>query len=299
VKLADFIRRLPESRRPTVAVPQADDPDAIRCIAHAQSEGLARFLLIGEPGRIRAVAAASAVDLADAEIVDEAGGEAAACARAAALVHAGRAGILMKGRVMTSTFTKAILDKANGLVPDGQLLSHVAAFEIPAYHKLLLITDAALNIQPGLEEKARILLNAVAFARGLGLDRPKVACLAPIEKVNPKIASTVDADALRTLAASGRFGACLVEGPLSLDVAVSRRAAETKGLASAVAGEVDVLLLPGLDAANVLYKSLTQFASARTASLVVGARVPVVLTSRADDEETKLLSVALAVHLAS
>lgn len=296
MKLADFIRPVPAAQRRTVAVPFADDPEAIRCIARALAEGLVHFILIGDPERIRTVAAANGADLAAAEILAEAGDEAAACARAVALVRAGRAQILMKGRVMTSTFTRSILDKANGLVPEEQLLSHVAVFEIPAYPKLLLITDAALNIQPGLEDKARILANAATFARSLGIRCPKVACLAPVEKVSPKIPSTVDADALRVLAAGGRFGEILVEGPLSLDVAVSRRAAAIKGVTSAIAGEVDILLLPNLDAANVLYKSLTQFGGARSASLVVGARVPVVLTSRADDEETKLFSLALAAH---
>jgi len=294
VKLADLVRRIPEERRRTIVVPFADDPDAIRCIGRALHEGLARFILIGDPQRIRAVAVADSVDISGAEILAESGSEVEACARAVGLIREGRAQVLMKGRVMTSAISKAILDKAAGLVPAGSLLSHVAVFEIPAYPRLLLVTDAALNIQPGLEEKAAILNNALTIARGLGVVRPQVACIAPVEKVNAKIASTVDADALRALAATGRFGDAVVEGPLSFDVAVSRRSAEIKGIASAVAGAVDILLLPGLDAANVLYKCLTQFSGARSASVVVGARVPVVMTSRSDDEETKLFSVALA-----
>lgn len=294
MKLADLVRPVPAERRRTIAVPCADDPDAIRCIGRALHEGLARFILIGDPQRIRAVAAADGVDLGAAEILAEAGGESAACARAVALVREGRAQVLMKGRVMTSAISKAILDKTAGLAPPGSLLSHVAVFEIPAYPRLLLVTDAGLNIAPGVEEKALILSNALSVARRLGVARPQVACIAAVEKVNPKIASTVDAQALCALAAAGRFGDAVVEGPLSLDVAVSRRSAEIKGVASAVSGAVDILLLPGLDAANVLYKSLTQFGGARSASVVVGARVPVVMTSRSDDEDTKLFSVALA-----
>ena len=294
MKLADLVRRIPEERRRTIAVPFADDPDAIRCIGRALHEGLARFILIGDPQRIRAVADADAVDISAAEILPEVGSEAEACARAVGLVRDGRAQVLMKGRVMTSSISKAILDKTAGLVPAGNLLSHVAVFEIPAYQRLLLVTDAGLNIQPGVEEKAAILANALSIARSLGVVQPQVACIAAVEKVNPKIASTVDAQALCALAAAGRFGDAVVEGPLSLDVAVSRRSAEIKGVASAVAGAADILLMPGLDAANVLYKCLTQFCGARSASVVVGARVPVVMTSRSDDEDTKLYSVALA-----
>lgn len=296
MKLADLLRPVPGAALPTVAVPCADDPDIVRCLARAMAANLARFSLIGEPERIRAVAAEAGADLGAAALVEEAGGEAACCARAARLVHDGQAQALMKGRVMTSSFTKAILDKNLGLVPPDSLLSHIAVFEIPGYGKPLILTDAGLNIQPALEEKAAILANAIAFARRLGIARPQAACIAPIEKINPKIPSTVDADALRAMAAAGRFGDAVVEGPLALDVAVSRRAAGIKGVDSAIAGEVDILLLPGLDAANAVYKTLTQFCSAVCASLVVGARVPAVVTSRADDEESKLLSLAMALR---
>lgn len=286
------------SLRPRVGVPWADDPDSLGCIARALRRRLADFVLLGDPRRIRAAARAVGTDLSGAEFVAVAGDEAAACAHAADLAATGRIDVLMKGRVMTSSLMRAVLDKARGLVPPGRLLSHVAVFTVPRYPRPLLVTDAALNIQPDLTEKAGILANAVELARRLGIRRPRVACIGPVEKVNAKIPSTVDAAELCALAAAGRFGDVVVEGPLSLDAAVSRRAARIKGVPSAIAGAVDILLLPDLDAANVLYKSLTQFCRARCASVVMGVRVPVVLTSRADDEATKLASLALAVRLA-
>ncbi len=216
----------------------------------------------------------------------------------------GEAQLLMKGQVQTSTFIKAVLDKASGLVEPGRLVTHVTVCGIPSYPRPLLLTDAAITVEPGLEQKVEILRNALAVARALGIARPRVACVAAVEKVSPRVRSTVDAADLVRMAGDPALAArCGIEGieiqgPLGLDIAISPEAARVKGVAGPVAGRADILLMPGLDAANALYKSLTCFAGAVMASVVAGAKVPVVLTSRADSEETKYLSLGLALKLA-
>lgn len=278
-----------------VAIPMPNSREVMECIRRAS--GTASFILFGDPDAIGRAADEAGTDLSGAEVI-EADGDEAACEAAAALAGEGGADLLMKGLTQTSTFTRAILNKAYRLVDPERLLSHVAVFDLPAYHKPLVITDAGINIAPGVEEKREILVNAIEVCRSLGIPKPKAACVAPVERVNPKIRSTVDAAELARLAASGVFGEALVEGPLGFDMAVSGNAAGIKGGGGPVAGDPDILLLPSLDSANAVYKSLTCFASARVGAILAGARVPVVLTSRADSEETKILSLALALTLA-
>ena len=201
----------------------------------------------------------------------------------------------MKGLVQTSNFSRAFLKKEFGLVPEGRLVSHVGLFELPGYHKPLIVTDAALNIAPGMEAKKRIIRNAVGFAVKIGIPAPKVACVAPNEKVNPAIPSTGDAAELTAMSARGEFAPAIVDGPYGLDVAVSRRSAEIKGIRTAVAGDADILFMPELNSGNAVYKCFSVFGGGRVAGLIIGALCPIVLTSRADDEETKLFSLAMAV----
>lgn len=287
----------PGARR-IVAVPQANDTEVLGCIGRAIGR-IAEFVLIGEEVAIRAAARVCGVSLDGARFVP-ALGEEEACAVAVGLVRGGEAQILMKGQVQTSTFTRAILSRERGLLGAGRLLSHVTLASVPGYPKPLVFTDAAINIDPTVEQKVEILRNALEVTCALGIARPKVACVAPVEKVSPKIASTVAASELcRLEAQSGGtlFGAVDIQGPLGLDLAVSPEAARIKGVAGPVAGQADVLLMPGLDAANVLYKTLTRFSGAVMASVLAGASAPVVLTSRADTEETKYLSLGLALKL--
>lgn len=298
IKLTDFLIPVPENQRKTVAVPFANDPDIIRCISQALAKNIANFILLGEEDKIRDVASRQGVDISRAEFVRETD-ENVACDRAAALVHNAHAQALMKGLVQTSSFISAILHKEYGLIIPGKLLSCVAIAEIPAYHKPLFITDPAVNIAPTLEGKANILKNAVELARKLGIERPKVACVEAIEKVTPKMPSTAEAHALKEMCQQGLFGPAEVEGPLGFDVAVSRKAASVKGVKGNVAGDPDILLLPDIRTANVLYKCLVWFAHATIASIVVGAKVPIILTSRSDSEDIRLVSVALAVHVAA
>ena len=282
--------------RPTVAVALPHDAEILGCVSRAAG-ALARFILVGEERLIRRVAEEHALRLSEVRFVHGEGDE-AACALAVDLVRRGEAQLLMKGQVHTATFTRAVLSKERGLVDPGRLISHVALAEIPSYRKPLLLTDCGIAIAPGLEEKVQILRNALEVARALGMRAPKVACVAPVETVNPKIEATVHARELEDMGRRGDFGDALVQGPLGFDLAVCAEAGGIKGVSGPVVGDADIVLLPELNAANVLYKALTCFASATMASVVAGARVPVVLTSRADTERTRYLSLALAVRLA-
>lgn len=297
MKLSDITRFVPGRKRMAAAVPFANDPAIIRCIARAMQEGLADFFLIGEKEKICRTAAAGQVDVSRGEFIPEPD-EQSACARGVRLVRAGQAQILIKGLVQSASFLKAMLNRPAGIVAAGRLISLAAIFEIPRYHKLLCITDPGVNIAPTLEDKKAILLNALALMRSLGVERPKAVCVDAVEKINPQIPSTLEAHSLVEMGQKGVFGNALVEGPYGFDIAVARQAAQTKGIQSRVAGDPDILLLPELRAANILYKSLVWFAEAKVASIVVGAAAPVVLTSRSDSEESKYLSLALAVHQA-
>lgn len=288
----------PEKKIPLVAVPMANNEEIIRCIAAVSRDGIAEFLLIGNQEQFERTAARCGVSVKGARFAAEED-PVAACALAARLASAGEVDILMKGLVQTADFTRAILNREHGLVDPGRLISHVAVFEVPRYHKLLLLSDAAINVAPGIEQKIEILCNAVGVARSLGIVKPKIACVAPVEKESPRIQSTVDATAIVRKYRDGelteRLGEVEIAGPLGFDLAVSTEAAEIKCIADPVAGEADIVLMPNLEAGNALYKSLTVFAGAKVAGVIAGARVPVVLTSRADSEQSKELSVLLAI----
>lgn len=293
-RLDDFVAPPAGHRPPTVAVAMANDPEVIRCIAKASRSGLARFILIGPVDRIKAVAANGRAALGDTEFIDESDDE-AACALAARLVRDGAAQMIMKGLVPTATFSRAFLNKDLELVPPGNLVSHLAFLDLARYHKLLIMTDGGLNIDPDVPRKVAILRNAIAFATRVGIRRPKVALISAIEKVTPKMRSTTDARELVRLAEEGRFGDAIVDGPFGLDIAVSAEAARIKGAASEVAGDADILLMPNIESGNVFYKAVTQFAPCTVAGTIVGARCPIIITSRSDSEGVKLRSVALAV----
>jgi phosphate butyryltransferase len=203
----------------------------------------------------------------------------------------------MKGMVSTGQLVKAILDKENGLLKGG-LLSHMAFFESKYYHKILCVTDAALNIAPDFNEKVSIIKNAVAVYHKLGISQPLIAILASVETVNPKMEATVHGAMLTQMQKRQQIEGCLIDGPLALDNAVSFDAAKHKGITSEVTGNADILLAPDLNAGNILYKSLNFLGGAVCAAVVAGASVPVVLTSRADEDKSKFLSIALAVAIA-
>ena len=215
---------------------------------------------------------------------------------AVSMIKSGEADILMKGFVSTATLMKAVLDKENGL-RKGNILSHVAFFESPYYHKLLCVTDAAMNVAPDFETKVHILNNAVEACHKIGISIPKVAVIAAVEIVNPKMEATIHAAMLKTMSVRKQISGCIVDGPLAVDIAVNKQSAEHKGIVSEVAGDCDIILVPDIEAGNMFYKALNFLGGATAASVIMGATVPIVLTSRSDSESTKLLSIALAAAM--
>jgi phosphate butyryltransferase len=287
-------RERPEEER-RVAVPMANNEEIIGAIGKALASGLAGFVLIGPEAKIRSLEKDEGVDLSGAELVEETDAT-AACERAADMAAAGEAHVLMKGLVQTSDFMRSILKRGRGLVGEGGLLSHVALCDVDGYDRLFLITDAAITTYPDAAQKRLIVENALSCATALGIEHPRVAMIAPVEKVSDKIPSTTDAvTVIETYSGDPRLE---IGGPFGLDVAIRPDAAAIKGIGGPVAGHADILVTPNIDAGNVLYKALTGFAGARVAGIVAGASVPVVLTSRADSEASKLDALRFALAAA-
>ncbi len=295
--LLDALRGRPPRR---VAVAAGHDPHTIAAAARAAGEGIAAMVLVGDAARIHTLCDEHGIDAALFEIVPE-DDTAAAGRRARDMVRAGDADVLMKGLIGTADYMRLILDREHGLLPPGALLTHATVFELPAYRrrhgKLLLGGDVAIIPAPTLEQKRSILRSLVDAAHRFGLDRPRVAVLAASEKVSERMPATVEAAALRDEAPE-MFPDALVDGPLALDVALSPEACAIKGLDSPLGGAADVLLFPNIESGNVFYKAATLLAGARLAAAVVGTTAPCVLTSRADAEESKFLSIALGCRLA-
>ncbi|WP_370295372.1 phosphate butyryltransferase [Rossellomorea marisflavi] len=280
----------------TVAVAAAEDKEVLKAVSMAVEHGMAEFLLFGDREKIEQVMEESQRDLLESariKIIHSPSVQNAA-ELAVQAVNKKEADVLMKGHVSTSVLLKAVLNKEWGL-RTGNVLSHAAAFEVEGFEKLVFVTDAAMNISPDLVQKAQIIQNTVSVARSIGIDQPKVAPLAAVEVINPQMQATLDAAALTVMNQRGQIKDCLVDGPLALDNAVSSIAARQKGIVSEVAGEADILLVPTIEAGNVLYKSLMYFAGAKVAAVISGATAPIVLTSRSDLAESKLYSLALAI----
>jgi phosphotransacetylase len=262
----------------------------------AFEHGLIVPFLVGPAASIKKIAASSGIDLGNIEIVDVPHSHAAA-EKAVALVREGRAEILMKGSLHTDELMGAVVSREGGL-RTGRRISHVFIMDVPTYHKALVITDGAINIAPTLEDKMDICQNAVDLAISLGLERPKVAILAAVEIVTSKMPATIDAAALCKMAERGQIKNAILDGPLAFDNAISKGAAETKGIQSPVAGDPDILLAPDLEAGNMLAKQLSFLANADSAGMVLGAKVPIILTSRADSVRSRIASCAVAVLVA-
>ncbi len=279
-----------------IAVACADDVDILKAVDNAKRQGIAEAVLVGNEDSIKEKALTAGVDLEGYEIINIKDMTEASM-KAVELVSSGEAHMLMKGLVDTSIFLKSVLNKEVGL-RTGNVLSHVALFEIPRYHKLLVVTDAAMNIAPDLDAKKMIIENTLMVTKSLGIEKAKVAVLCAKEKVNPKMSATIEADKLQKMSEAGEIEGCDVAGPLALDNAVSKEAAELKGITNLVAGDADVLMTPDIEAGNILYKSLGFLAKTKGAGIIVGTTAPVILTSRADDDETKLNSIALGALMA-
>jgi len=275
------------------AVAHPCEASALAGAAQAAAEGLIKPIYVGPKARIAEIARQGGIDLGSAEIVDAPHSHAAA-QQAVALVREGRAELLMKGSLHTDELLGAVVARDSGL-RTGRRISHVFIMDVPTYHKVLIVTDAAINIAPTLEDKVDICQNAIDLARSLGLKQPKVAILAAVETVTSKMPATLDAAALCKMAERGQIYGALLDGPLAFDNAISRDAARTKGIKSEVAGDPDILVAPDLEAGNILAKLLTFLAKSDSAGLVVGARVPIILTSRADSVRARIASCAVAM----
>lgn len=280
-----------------ISVACAQDDDVLKAIKAAYEQGIVNGYLVGNEAEIRKIAAEINLDLSGFEVINIVD-MAEASLKAVELVSSGKAEIVMKGLVDTSIILKAVLNKEVGL-RTGNALSHVAIFDVPTYHKILLVTDAAMNIAPDLHTKKQIIENSLVVTKALSIETPNVGIIAAKEKVTESMPATVDAGALVKMNLEGEIAGCKVGGPFALDNAVSKEAAEIKGIKDPMAGDVDVLLCPTIEAGNVLYKALNFLANAKSAGIIVGAKAPVVLTSRADSDESKLNSIALGVLMAS
>lgn len=298
MKLEHLIDQAAGQPKKTVAVAVAEDHEVIEAVAKAITLQLAQFRLYGNQEKIMGMLQEHNLQTSEHIEVIAAQSSAEAAELSVKAVRNGEADVLMKGNIPTANILKAVLNKEWGL-RKGSVLSHVAAFEVPNYNRLIFVTDAAMNIAPDVTQKAAIIQNTVEVARAIGIDLPKVAPIAAVEVVNPAMQATIDAAMLTQMNRRGQIKNCVVDGPLALDNAVSQIAAEHKGIVSDVAGKADILLVPTIEAGNVLYKSLVYFADAKVGAMIAGAKAPIVLTSRADSAETKVYSLALAVATAS
>jgi len=280
-----------------VAVVAAQEVSVLEAVSLANKKEICDAILIGDKCKIEQIAKEHSINISNMEIVDAKDFEDAA-KKGVNFVLEGKADFLMKGLLDTSILLKAVLNKEAGLRTES-LLSHVMVYEVPNYHKLLFLSDGGMNIAPSLEQKKWILKNTIDAAKILGSDKLKIAVLAAKEKVSDKMQATKDAKELAEMSKTGEFGAnAVVEGPLALDLAISKKAASIKGFEGEVVGDADILIVPNIEMGNGIGKTLTYFAGAKSAGVIMGAKVPVVLVSRADDEDTKLYSLAFGAMVA-
>jgi phosphate acetyltransferase len=277
----------------TAAVAHPCDDASLGAVIEAARAGILRPILVGPAERMRRVAKDLQLGI-DGYPIEDAPHSQASAARAVELVRQGRAEVLMKGSLHTDELMSEVVRKDTGL-RTSRRVSHAFVMDVPTYHKVLTITDAAVNIFPTLDDKRDIVQNAIDFMRAVGVERPKVAILSAVETVTSKIPSTIDAAALCKMADRGQIEGGVLDGPLAFDNAISAEAARTKNIASPVAGDPDVLVVPDLEAGNILVKNLNFLSRADAAGIVLGARVPIILTSRSDNDRTRMLSCAVAV----
>ena len=294
MKSIDDIIKFARERGPkTVSVACCQDKDVLMAIENARKENIVDAILVGDMEKTKEIAKDLNISLDNYNLVDIKD-LSEACLKAVELVSTGKADMVMKGLVDTSIILKSVLNKEIGL-RTGNVLSHVAVFDIEGYDRLFFVTDSAMNLAPDINTKKQIIENACSVARSLDIKEPKVALICAQEKVNPKMKDTVEAKELEDMYLRGEITGCIVGGPFALDNAVSEEAAKHKGMNHPIAGKADVLVVPDIEAGNVLYKSIAFFAKCENAGLIVGAKAPIILTSRADSEKTKLNSIALGV----
>ena len=295
-KYENLLKRCAELEPVPTAVAHPCEASALAGAIEAGEKKLITPILVGPAAKIRDVASDAKIALGSVRIVEAAHSHESAT-KAVALVRSGEAELLMKGSLHTDELLSAVIARETGL-RTGRRISHVFIMDVPTYHKVLIVTDAAINIAPALDDKVDICQNAIDLAQALGLEKPKVAILAAVETVNSKMPSTIDAACLCKMAERGQIKGALLDGPLAFDNAISKQAAQIKGIVSEVAGDPDILLVPDLEAGNILAKQLSFLANADSAGLVLGARVPIILTSRADSVRSRIASCGIAMLVA-
>jgi phosphate butyryltransferase len=276
-----------------IAVAAGHDPDVLAALRQARDMGLADGILVGDTEKIRALADPIDYRLAPEQIIHEPD-ESAAARKAVALVREGRANLLMKGKISTAALIRAVLDRDAGL-RTGRQLSQVIVFQVPGIRRLMVMSDAAINIAPGIEQKAEICRNAIQVAHAIGIPKPNLAALAALEFVNPEMPATVEAAALAAMNRRGQITGAYVEGPIALDVPLSRFAADRKGIDSPLVENTDIFIAPNIEAANILYRAILYFAGGESGGVVMGAKVPLILLSRAESPDTKIRSIAIGL----
>jgi phosphate butyryltransferase len=290
-RLKELLELAKKKEKKVISVAVAHDKPVLEAVCEAVKLGIVDAILVGDKEKIVTIAEKEKLDIDNMRIVDEKD-EVKAAAKAVEFVSQGKAHYIMKGLLGTSTLLKAVLNKEAGLRGKG-LLSHVMIYDVPSYHKLIFLTDGGMVPYPELKDKIEIVNNAVKVAHAVNIENPKVAPICAVEVVNPSMQATLDAAALSQMNKRGQIKGCIIDGPLGLDNAVSKEAAEHKGIVSDVAGDSDILLVPNIEAGNFLGKSLTYFANGVNAGVIMGAKCPVVLVSRADSAKSKLYSIAL------
>jgi len=291
-KLNELLEKAKKRGPKKVSVAVAEDEVVLNALEKARKEGIINAILVGNKTKIAEIAEENNINLDNYEVIDEKS-EYEAAKTAVKLVADKKADFIMKGKIKTGDLMREVLKEEYNL-RTGKTLSLVSVFEIPAYHKLLVVSDAGMTIAPTLEQKVDIIKNSVLVAKmALDIEKPKVAILGAVEVVNPKMPATIEAAILAKMNNRNQIKDCLIDGPFALDNAVSMEAAKHKGIESPVAGDADVLIMPDIEAGNIFYKAMVFLGGAKVASTIVGARVPVALTSRADSDEVKLLSLVL------
>lgn len=296
-KLKEIFDILKGEEKLILSVAAAEDKEVLKAVKDAVEKQIIEPILVGDGDKIKLISEKINFDLTGIKILNSNNIEESAKI-AVELVATKNADFVMKGILDTSILLKSVLNKEYGLRTES-LLSHVVAYQMENYHKLLLITDGGMNISPNYEQKEMILKNAIQAAKALGIDTIKVACLAAKEKVNPKMQATVDGHLLQEASINGKFGRnVIVEGPLSFDIALSKESSDMKGFKSEVSGDIDILLVPNIEVGNGIGKSFTYMANAKSAGVIMGAKAPIVLVSRSDSAESKLYSIAYGALIA-
>lgn len=279
-------------RKKRVAVAAAHDSHALEALILADRNNVATPVLVGDKIRIQELLVELGVE-ADSYEIYETHSDKEAAEKTIELIKEGKADFIMKGKLQTADLLRAVVNKEKGL-SKGKVMSHIAMHEVPSYHKLIAVTDGGMMMYPNLEEKKQIIENAVEVFNNIGYVRPKVAILAAVENVNPKMPETVDADSLKKMNQNGEIENCIIEGPMSFDLAWSKESAQIKGYESEVTGEADIMIVPNITAGNILGKALIYGGNAKMAGFIVGAQVPIVLTSRGASTQEKYLSLAIS-----